>query len=365
MNERSNIMFDANFAVNKFRGMGKYINNLVSVIEECTGEKSLGLLKNKTYIPSKSFYSFGSSIYPLWEQVSLPIKLRSYKGIMIFPYNTAPLFLKKSSKNILIIHDLIYLHDFKSSSLKQKLGALYRRILVPRVAQSFEKILTVSEYSKLQIIQNFGIDSDRISVIPNSVDFANMNTQTNLKFESRSNYFLHIGGEPVYKNSKAVLYSFSYLSEQIKDHYRLKIIGIRDSGVLAEYKSLCIQLDIIENVDFLEYQTDEQISELYQNAKIFIFPSIEEGFGIPILEAFMFGCPLACSNSSCLPEIAEDGAWYFDPNNYLQLTDTIHSILNNEHERNRKVNLGYLRVAEYSHKKFQNKVSDWFKSNFE
>lgn len=359
------IVYDANFAINQHRGMGKYINNFVGVLKKNIGLRALGLLKTGTKVGSKDdYYSFGLSIYILWEQVSMYFFTKKMKGMVIYPYNTSTIFLRKSSRNVLIIHDLIYFNNSKDRSLKQKVGAFYRRFVVPRIINKFEHIITVSEYSKKQLLNRFDLDQNMVNVIPNSIPFNKSDIYLNPKYYERGNYILHIGGEPSYKNSKSLLYAFSKLPDHIKEIYKVKMIGIRDNKVLHQYRKIASDLGIIGAIEFLPYQSDEQINNLYKHAKMFIFPSFDEGFGIPIIESFKFGCPLLCSDSSCFPEIAGNAGRYFDPNDENSIALAIVSTIENEEETISKIELGYKQVEKYSSDMFVENVKSWYNKNF-
>ena len=361
------VIYDANFAINQHRGMGKYINNFVSVLRDNIGLQTLGLLKTGTKIVSSEdeYYSFGLSIYILWEQFSMYFFTSKFEGLVIYPYNTSTIFLRKSSKNVLIIHDLIYFNNSKNQSLRQKVGSTYRRFVVPRIINKFEHIITVSEYSKQQLLNRFNLDENMINVIPNSVIFNKLDVNLNPKYNERGNYILHIGGEPSYKNSKSLLYAFSKLPDHIKKIYKVKMIGIRDNKVLRQYQSIANELGIIEAIEFLPYQSDVQINNLYKNAKMFIFPSFDEGFGIPIIESFKFGCPLLCSYSSCFPEIAGNAARYFDPNDKNSIASAIVSTIVEKEQTILKIELGYRQLEKYSADMFVENVKSWYAKSFE
>ena len=359
------VVYDANFAINQHRGMGKYINNFVGVLKNNIGLRTLGLLRTGTKIDSKDeYYSFGWSIYILWEQFSMYFFTKQIEGIVIYPYNTSAIFLRKSSRNVLIIHDLIYFNNSKDRSIRQRVGAIYRRFIVPRIINKFEHIITVSEYSKLQLLNRFNLDENMINVIPNSIGFNRSDINLNPKYYDRENYILHIGGEPSYKNSKSLLYAFSKLPDHIREIYKVKMIGIRDNKVLLQYQNIASDLGIIEAIEFLPYQSDEQINNLYKNAKMFIFPSFDEGFGIPIIESFKFGCPLLCSYSSCFPEIAGNAARYFDPHDESSIASAIVSTIEDKEQTILKIELGYKQIEKYSSDMFVDNVKSWYNKSF-
>ncbi len=344
--------YDANFSVNEYRGMGKFINFLVDVLND--DFDVIGLLKSN--ISKKSFLNFGFSNYILWEQISLSFFSFFNSGIYLFPYNTAPFFLNRKNFNVLILHDLIFLERLEGLTFKQTIGKYYRTFLVKSVIKKVDQIITVSEFSKNQIIEKFSVSRDKIFVIYNTLDPYNSDNSSVI---SKKNYFFHIGGEPSYKNTKSLIFAFALLPDNIKERYRLKILGIRNSNTLVGYKKLAKQLNILDRIDFLSYQTDEEIRVLFQEASLFIFPSFIEGFGIPIIEAMKYGCPLVISNSSCFPEIAENSATYFDPYSYESIVNAVVSVLVNDSDRQKKVDLGYKRFRKFNFENFRLQVADW------
>ncbi|WP_069660392.1 glycosyltransferase family 4 protein [Arcticibacter eurypsychrophilus] len=351
------VYYDANFAVERFRGMGKFINQFVSVMKQDLSYNVTGLLTGNRIL--SQYLSFGFSNYILWEQLSLFLFLIKNEGTMIFPYNTASLFIKKSDKNILIIHDLIFMKEFSSKSLKQLVGSLYRRFILPRIITKFTNIITVSEYSKRQIADFFNLDPNKIFVIPNTIQYTPDDIKKNIRFEKKENYIFHIGGEPKYKNSLILLKAFAKLSEHIKNTFFLKVVGIRSSETLKMFKKTAIELCIQDRVVFLNYQSDDEIAELYRNAKMFVLPSFEEGFGIPLIESMKYGCPLICSSTSCFPEIAKQAATYFNPSDSSDLASKINGVISDGYATSLKVSMGYEILKEYSYDKFEETVKSF------
>lgn len=365
MKSNIDVVYDANFAINQHRGMGKYINNFIGVLNTNMGLRTLGLLRGGEKITlNNNYYSFGFRIYVLWEQFSMYLFTNKFKGVVFYPYNTATILIKKSKNNVLIIHDLIYFNKFETKSLKQKLGAMYRRFVVPRIINKFEHIITVSEYSKSELLNRFNIDARNINVIPNSINFNEQDVALNPKYSDRENYILHIGGEPEYKNSKSLLYAFSKLPKETQKSYKVKIIGIRDKNVLVQYRAIASDLSVLDAIEFLPYQSDEQIIHLFRNAKMLVFPSFDEGFGIPIIESYKYGCPLLCSSTSCFPEIAGNAALYFDPANEDSIASAILSSIEDFNLTEERIQLGYQQVKKYSANVFREKVQSWYSENF-
>lgn len=353
------IYYDANFSTGHFRGMGKYINFFHEVLSNA-GFTVIPLLK-----PGKNrsgYRNMGLSNYILWEQVSLPRFQKDNKGIYIFPYNTAPIRkIDKGNINILILHDLIFMENFgESKSIRQRIGKLYRRMVVPRIIHRFEHIITVSEYSKNKIMDTFNVSEEKITVIPNSID-----VQVATSNPPREKYIFHLGGEPDYKNTKLLIRAFAILPIHLRQKYRLKILGIRDRTSIKSYIKLCKSLGILENVDFMGYQTDKEVEELYYKASLFVFTSLEEGFGIPLIEAMRAGTPLLCSHSSCLPEIAGQAAMYFNPYDVEELAQQIESVLTNPQQMIFRIESGKTQIHQFSKATVQNRILKYFNNKYE
>ena len=363
--KRNIIFYDANFAIGSYRGMGKYLINFINVLENEFKISCIGLLKKNDNILKKNYLSFGFKIYVLWEQISLLYFQRKSESIFIYPYNTAPILLKPKKNQVLFLHDLIFMNPYKSRSIKQIFGNLYRRIVVPIIIKKFDNIITVSNYSKELIISKFNISKSNVHVIYNSIEILNYNFTENNTFNKRKNIIFHIGGEPDYKNTETVINAFSIFIKKSNQKFTLKIVGIRSKNSLKYFLNKCQKLNLSNYVEFLPYQTDIEIKELYCTSKFFILPSKEEGFGIPIIESFKYGCPLICSNTSCLPEIAGNAALYFDPNSFNDLNNKMNELLYNYTDTQNRILLGYNQIQKFSIDDFNSNVVNWFNKFYE
>jgi len=204
-----NLGVDARWMVGQYRGMGRYAHALLEPVSSSV----------KALLPSTAMDSIypnikqGSSFFPLWEQVTLP-KLCSENSItdLLCPYNTAPLHLGKSTRLILVVHDLIYLESWRnlppSVSAYQTLGRIYRRALVPRVIRNAHRLVTVSEFTKQQICHSFSIPDKYVTVIPNMLD-DDWYAQAPLPVAEKHPYILAVSGEAPSKNLDRLIQSFS------------------------------------------------------------------------------------------------------------------------------------------------------------
>jgi glycosyltransferase involved in cell wall biosynthesis len=324
------LFYDANFSVDNHRGMGRYINTFIAVLSTEFNIKCIGLLKKDK--SKKGFYSFGFRNYILWEQFSLKRIIKKDKpDIMIYPYNTAPLFMPKSSYNVLILHDLIFQVPFSrigfSKSLKQNIGKIYRRIVVPRAIKNCDIILTVSEFTKNEI-QKIYNPKQEIIVIPNSIDYSDQKNISSLTPERL--LILHVGGDAPHKNSISVIDAYSKLPDFLQSKYELKIVGVNDIKSRSYFHKKINESTYKGKITLENFISDAELKKMYKSAAVFVFPSIHEGFGIPLIEAMSHQVPIVCSNKSVMPEIVGDFGLFFDPFDVEDQSKKIEKVLINK-----------------------------------
>ena len=245
----------------------------------------------------------------LWEQV--------YFFYYTFRHNLLSLNLCSVmpvlKPGIICIHDLSYkVNPQYFKTVYSFISMLWHRVLF-RFAWWFSPfILTVSEFSKQQMIDCYKVDADKIVVVGNGWEhFTRIKEDETIK-ERKPNlfskpYFFSLGSLAPNKNIDWVL--------KIAQNHPQYIFNIAGRNGLKEY-GLNYNEEDFPNVNFLGYITDGEIKYLMANCKAFIFPSFFEGFGIPPLEALSVGAKIIVSNTSCLPEIFGDSAYYIDPHNY-------------------------------------------------
>lgn len=346
MDETLSCLVDARWMTGKVRGMGRYAAQLITPIRsQCVFATSA------TYegdLPGQVI-SCGNSFFPLWEQKTLP-KISNHNSPlwMLCPYNTAPI-TPISAKLILVVHDLIFLEPWSrlppSVSLYQNLGRLYRRFIVPRAIGRAEVLLTVSNYTKQVLIDRYGIGAERIKVIPNSLDDSWFDLPE-IPLNERDNYLLSVVGEAPSKNVKRLLSAFALYAKRVENPLRLKLVGISVEKH-ADFLKVCERLNIKRLVEFVGYIDDAELKAHYCRARAFIFPSLYEGFGIPLLESMATKVPIACSNTTSLPEVVGDSAIQFDPRDVNAIADSIVRISIDDPLRQILVDRGFKQVQKY------------------
>ncbi len=260
--------------------------------------------------------TIGHSVGHLWEQTELPMYLASKKGpVLLGLTNTGPLTY---SKQVVVIHDLAFLREPGWFSKKAALSFKY---LVTTVAKMARRIVTNSAFTKNEVVELLGIPAEKITVAHPALP-ENILRLAAVPHENKfGDYILSLSSIDPRKNLKNLIRAYRQLG--LKD-VKLVVAGGENVDVFGkhafELRSIT-QKDA--NVHFTGYLSDDQIVGLYQNARLFVYPSLYEGFGFPPLEAMACGCPVVASNGSSLAEALGDAATYADTKNVNELADAI------------------------------------------
>ncbi|WIG69273.1 glycosyltransferase family 4 protein [Photobacterium damselae] len=337
---------DIRWMVGNFRGMGRYAWQFINPIKDVT----IALGAKNTIDSNLPNLKKGNSFFPYWEQYILPfLSKQSGAEYLICPYNTGPLYLNKDVKLILVIHDLIFLRDFKelplSISIYQSLGRLYRRFIVPKVIQKADVIISVSEYTKKEIQEKYP-DIKNIHVIPNAISEKWIN-QKIIDINLREDFFFTVAGEAPSKNVINLIRAFDLYKKKSNNKTKLKIAGIKPSNHKS-FINLCNELNLSDSIEFLDYISNYELMSLYSSSRGFIFASLFEGFGIPLIEALSSGVPIACSNTTSMPEVVGNCAFKFDPKNIIQISDGFEYFDSSHDVLSSNISLGLERAKSYS-----------------
>lgn len=262
-----------------------------------------------------------------------------------------PVFLEKLNKPLVVtVHDMTY-ERFPHLFSPHDPIPYHKRILVERA----DKVIAISENTKNDILKYYSIDENKISVIHHGISSQSPIYQE-VEFLPQ-NYILFVGTRVSYKNFYLLAEAFRALSENDDDLY----LVLAGQGLgLAEIEFLR-RIGVIKKTIQVS-ATDEQLNTLYKFAKCFVYPSMYEGFGLPILEAFKNNCPVLLSNSSCFPEIAGDAAHYFESGNVDSLEEKIRLIVYQQNIRTELIESGKSKLLNYSIKKCINETINLYKS---
>ena len=288
----------------------------------------------------------------LWSRVFFPLALMIDKKPDVFfaPAHYLPPYVP--CKSIVTIHDVAYEY-YPNEFLKADLYKLknWTRSAVDKTS----KVIAVSEHTKKDILKFYSVSEDKVMVIYNGFSHkfqvTNSKKQTNSKFQIlNSKFILYVGTLQPRKNITTLIESFSQLINETNGDLKLVIVGKKGwlyDKIFQKVRTLKLE----DRVILAGYIADSELSILYQNASVFVLPSLYEGFGIPILEAMNYGCPVIAANTSSLPEIGGDACFYFDPSDTIDLKNKIVKILEDKKFRDELIKKGKERIKEFSWEK--------------
>lgn len=279
----------------------------------------------------------------LWSQVFLPFYLFTHDKPDVFfvPAHYAPRF--STVKTVVTIHDLSYLY-YPGEFLKQDLYKLtnWTRYSIAKAT----KIIAVSQNTKRDLIKNYHAPENKISVIYNGFEKDVVKSKS---LSIKKPYILYVGTLQPRKNISLLISAFDKF---VKKHPKYSLIIAGKKGWLYdEIFTQVKRLNHSDKIQFTGYVNDQELIYLYQNAECFVLPSLYEGFGIPILEAMSYGCPVISSNASSLPEVGGDACLYFDPQSENQLLEQLEKLLSDDQLRDNLIRSGKQRVKLFSWQK--------------
>ena len=259
----------------------------------------------------------GGNFYPFWEQVTLPKAVKELNLDMLHcTSNTAPIRCK--TPLILTLHDIIFLEprDKSNKSLYQNMGWFYRRFVVPKILKKCKCIITVSNFEKNNIVSKLNIPEERITMIYNGYNEWFKPTQdTNQvykKYIDDLGYFFFLGNTDPKKNTERTLIAYSqYLDKS--DVKRKLLMADLDKDYLENIIERNHIENIKNNIVIPGYIVNSDLPYIYNNAFAFLYTSLRESFGIPLLEAMACGTPVITSNTSSMPEIGGKDAIMVNP----------------------------------------------------
>jgi len=343
------IIIDARFFGTE-TGIGRYVKEVVEGLEKIDYDNQYIIYLRKEN------YNLFNSINPNFFKKQVDIKWYSLKeqlflgrlidkegaDLIHFPHFNVPFFCK--TPFIITLHDLILRH-FRTtrastlSPIKFYLKYLFYNFILKSALHRSLKIVVPSFFVRNDVIKTFHIDPDKISVvyegITNLPRNINLGKDYLLRKGIKNDFILYIGNSYPHKNIEKLIEAFVELKKE--KNLQLVLVGKRDFfskriESWAKDKYSIFAKKYPEDIVFYGYATDEELVTLYKNAKIYVFPSLMEGFGLPPLEALSFGLPVVCSNIPVFHEVLGDKVGYFNPHDI----DNIKHVIIENLEKNSK-----------------------------
>lgn len=367
-NKKSQIKIgiDARFFGPKQKGLGRYVQKLVEKLEKVDLENHYLIFLRKEnwseYQPTNPNFHKILADYPwysLKEQIFLPLKIhQSRVDFMHFPHFNVPVFCFKPF--LITIHDLI-LKRFPTSRASTLSPALYflknlaYKLVISLAVKRARKIIAVSSYTKKDILKYFKVKKEKIAMIYEGTSSKQELRTRSFEQECRvpkaeKPYLLYVGNAYPHKNLERLVLAFAeILKDKRYSNLKLVLVGGMDYFYKRLKEFVLDSASQIQNsVIFTDFVSDRELSVLYQNASLYVFPSLYEGFGLPPLEAMDYQLPVVSSNSSCLPEILEEAAVYFNPEDTGEMAERIKRVLGDESLQRELISRGLLVIKKYN-----------------
>ena len=332
------IGIDGNSLKKNQAGTGRYSRNLIQALKDISRDDDFVYFFSRRSPAQDSGQKHGPLRRILrglgdflWTQLYLPFHLRK-KNIDFFfaPSYIAPIILH--CPFFVVIYDTTFkLYPQKAD----KLFRLYLNFLMPAVLRKASKIITLSTNSKMDIIKYFQVPEEKIEVIYGAADLSfqiadNDATRTKIRerFHLPEKYILNVNVLEPRKNIETLLLAYDRIKKAHDPPCKLVIVGGRGWGYKSIFQTVS-DLRLEKDVVFTGFVPDEVLNYLYNMAEVFVFPSLYEGYGLPVIEAMACGCPVISSNKASLPEVVGDSGLLVDPEDIEAMAAAIWKVISN------------------------------------
>lgn len=347
----------------KFTGIGRYINQLLFNLSQIDQTNEYILFLNQEdydslQVPAKNFHKVlvNAPHYSFKEQTKFLTELYKQKLDLIHftNFNQPLLYFKKQ---ITTIHDLT-LHFYPGRKYKSPIYRwVYKLIMYVGILKS-KKIIAISNNTKKDLLKFYPHSKNKTTVIHNGIDKSFQRKPSNQKL-IQDEYILYTGNWREHKNLPNLIKALKILKTNYNFKGKLVLTG-NPNPLYPEPINLIKKYNLQETVIQAGLVSQDQLNQLYQDAKVYVFPSLYEGFGLPILESFASNTPVACSNVACLPEIGQNAALYFNPNSPKSIAKTINKIITNPGLQQELVTKGQKRLKDFSFLKMAKKTHELY-----
>jgi len=286
---------------------------------------------SRGYIANSQVFGLG------WERTVLPRLAAAHDVDVLFcPNGNGPMH-RTSVPVVVQIHDVNAIQGYSSRAHQT-----YRRLTVPRAAAVADAIVTVSEFSKGEVVRHLDVEADEVHVVYNAVDDYFREPGDGEPFDLPDSYVLYVGAMNPRKNVERLVEAFRRIEGAPETPDKLVLIG-------PERKAIFKALDIEDSPSVVTpgFVTREELKYAYSHAELFAFPSLYEGFGLPPLEAMACGTPVVAGDASALPEVLGDAAEYVDPVSVDDIARGMHRLLSDGEYASNLTKQGFERASKF------------------
>ena len=363
------IVIDAILSPVKPRGVARYTTELIKGLAELDSENTYYIFYGswmRSYdflqVQQPNFHFIEKDIKTgmlprnLYKCFVLPLLAKKLHGDVFHVTDTSPI-LYKTCHVVSTIHDLA---EFVMPEKYSRISAFCRRKYLWFQTRLSDRILTVSQYSALQIQKRFPASVGKITVTYNGVDqnrFADGQGESEVSYEQP--YFLYIGGMEHSKNVPILVEAFARLPEEYRSKYQLRLVGEPNTDTPLIIETI-EKYQLQDRVVVCDYVSEKELISLYRGAFAFVHPSKYEGFGIPIIEAFASGIPVIAADATCFPEICQDAALLFQPDDAEDCTGQMMKLIQSEDLRKDMILRGDRRRREFTWDKLCRQTRDCY-----
>jgi len=354
----------------KLEGIGWYTNETLKRIVLQHPEHEFIFFFDRPYDPS---FIFASNVTPvvfepqarhpvlfyIWFELRIPYLLRKYKADL-FLSTDGLLSLKTKVPTCLVMHDLAFEHY--PQHLKRS-HRMYLRKFSPLFAKKATRIVTVSEFSKQDIAERYRISLDNIDVSYNGAHVQYKPLEWEAREQVKSQYadgcefFVYAGALHPRKNILNLLKAFVAFKKRQRSNMKLVIVG-RMAWKYEEIEHMRQSMPFKNDVKWVGYLDVEELASVIGSAYALVYPSLFEGFGIPILEALQCNVPAITSNTSSMPEVGGDAALLVDPTDYQDIADKMQLMYKDEALRSRLIAAAPAQVGKFTWDKAADRLWD-------
>lgn len=346
------ILFDHQcFSMQNYGGVSRYFAELIRGFAKepdidmyvSTEFTNNSYLANKSFLPNNEFKGKKLILHEINKLFSKH-QIKKNKFDLFHPTYYNPYFINSLKKPfVLTVFDMIH-EIFPDHVHRLDKTAEYKKLLVTKAT----KIIAISHNTKKDLVNILKVPPEKVEVIHLAScitkDMANLKYFDNLPERSVKRYILYVGGRNYYKNFDNLLLAFEELVKHDDTLYLICAGGGRFNGI---EQAIFEKKGLTNNI--ISYPADDKtLATLYSNALVFVFPSLYEGFGLPVLEAMSCDCPVALSNRGSLSEIASKSAIFFDPKDPINIQTMISKVIYNSELRNRFIKKGRLKCEKFS-----------------
>ena len=305
--------------------------------------------------------------YFLWKQFVLPYQAKQLGCHVLFCSDFMVPYFSLGIKTIPVFHDAFF---WEYPEHYNKYWLLFFRNLGLAAAKKSAYVVTPTAYASNQLAKYTGINPNKIQVIgeaPKTIATLISQNETTAIVKQILNldYILHVGTLEKRKNLIALIQAFKIVRENGFPNLKLVLVGKASNKITLDdssaIKDAIMQQQLTNEVILTDYLGDAEVQQLYQKAKLYVFPSINEGFGIPVLEAFKYQVPVVIANNTCLPEVAGQGAKSFNPFSVNEMANAISTLLKDEALRQSYIEKGNAQLQNFSWDKTAGALMQLFK----